>query len=235
MVDYAVGTGSGGTLIIRDNGSLVQAIIKNTNGSTFVNGATWRVDLGGGAATGTFNINGSQEVVVWQSTVSSTVGMTLTMGATGTSGLGGPASVSATIQRATVPVAPTMLGIDQVTHQAFRVRFSGNGNGGSAITQYQIGYGLNPSTPTNFVASGGTTTINITAPPGSTVYAWARAANAVGWSGWSGKATAVLLPGAKVRVSSVVKDAVPYVKVGGVYRPAIPYIKKNGVWTPTSY
>lgn len=236
MTDYAVGTGNGGSLIIRDLGSTVQAIVHNGNGSTWANGVGWSIYLNDGAAgsaSGTFNIAGGQDVVVWQGNIVSDVKITFNMGATGTSGLGGPASVSANIPRATVPGTPVMIGIDQLVHQSFRVRFSGTTDGGSPILEWQIGFGLDPNNVQYTTGSSGTTTINTGFAPGSTVYAWARGRNAVGWSGWSARASGVLLPGVKVRVSGVYRDAIPYVKLNGVWTPAVGYVKKAGAWLMT--
>jgi hypothetical protein len=236
MTDYSVGTGTGGALIIRDLGSTVQAIVHNGNGSTWANGVPWSLYLNDGAAgstSGSFNIAGGQDIVVWQGNITTNMKVTFNMGSTGTSGLGGPATVVANIQRATVPGAPIMIGIDQLAHQSFRVRFSGTTDGGSPITQWQIGYGLDPNNVQYTTGSNGTTTIATTFPPGSTVYAWARGANAVGWGPWSARASGLLLPGVKVRVSGVYRDAIPYVKLNGVWVPAVPYVKKAGAWLIT--
>jgi len=233
MADYVVGSGTGGSLIIRDLGGTVQAIVRNGNGSTWANGVPWSLYLNDGASgstSGTFNIAGGQDLVVWQGNITTNMKVTFNMGSTGTSGLGGPTTVVAQINRATVPAPPTMLGIDQLVHQSFRVRFSGNSDGGSPITGWEIGFGLDPNNVQYITGSGGTTTINTQFAPGSTVYAWARGANAVGYSGWSARASGLLLPGVKVRVSGVYKDAIPYVKLNGVWVPSVPYVKKAGAW-----
>lgn len=237
MADY--GTGSGGTIRIEDTGSYINITLHAGSSSTFVNGATfsWSDPLGSGSQAFNYPSGAPWLLVKQLGPFGPGQGGTVyfTLNSTGTSGLGGPTSVSFGFSRATAPAAPTMIGIDQLTHQAFRVRFSGNSDGGTPIREWQIGYGLSPTNTQYYVGSGGTTTINTSFAPGSTVYAWARGRNDVGWSGWSARASGVLLPGAKVRVSGVWKDAVPYVKVNGVWVPAIPYVRKAGVWTPTTY
>jgi hypothetical protein len=219
-------------LIIRDTGSLVQAIIVCNNPSTFVYGAYWQVNLGAGAASGSFDINGVSSVVVWQGTVSSTMGMTLYMGDTGTSGLGGPASVSTTIQRATVPAPPTPLGLDQITPTSMRYRFSGNSDGGSPILQWQIQYGPTGSGTALYVDSGGTTVLT-GLTPATSYNVYARGRNAVGWGGFSSASIASTLAAGRVKVAGVWKYAQPYLKIGGVWKAALPYVKSGGVWKTT--
>lgn len=232
MVDYVAGTGTSGSLIIRDTGSVVYAIIKCTNPSTFANGVGWSVTLGGGSASGTFNISGNQEVVVWSGNVGSTANMTLNMGATGTSGLGGPASVGATIQRATVPGAPVPISCAPVTMTSILYRFGGTTDGGAAIDQWQIGYGTDPNSPQYFVGSGGTTEVGGLSP-GTTWYFWSRGHNAVGWGPWSARAQATTYAGSKVKVSGVWKNAVAWVKVSGVWKRAQPWVRLGGNWKRT--
>jgi hypothetical protein len=40
--------------------------------------------------------------------------------------------------------------------------------------------------------------------------------------------------GARVKVSGVWKEAVPYVKQGGVWKVAAPFVKDLGVWKPVT-
>lgn len=128
-----------------------------------------------------------------------------------------------------VPPAPKVLGLDTITQTTMRYRFQSNGDGGSKILQWQIGYGHSSSGPQLYLTSGGTSTL-VGLLPGSTYYFWSRGRNASGWGKWSARTGARTDAGAWVRVGGVWKEAVPYVKVNGVWRLAQPYVKKNGVW-----
>lgn len=85
-----------------------------------------------------------------------------------------------------VPDAPTPIGIDEVTSDSFRYRFSGNGDGGSGILEWQAQAATNSAFSANVVtvSSGGTTTFTGLLP-GNTYYARSRGRNAVGWGPWS--------------------------------------------------
>lgn len=66
------------------------------------------------------------------------------------------------------------------------------GDGGSAIVQYQIGYGTNPNSPQLFDSSlglDGSGTIDGLSQ-GTIYYFWARVRNASGWSPWSVRSSA---------------------------------------------
>lgn len=134
---------------------------------------------------------------------------------------------------AEVPNAPKVTGADEITQVSFRYRFLYSGNGGSSITQRQVGYGLISGSPERFVESDGTSVIT-GLEPGRTYYVWARDRNAVGWSPWSVRTTVHLESGAQVRVNGTWKAAIPYVNVNGVWEVAQPYVKQSGVWKKIS-
>jgi len=136
------------------------------------------------------------------------------------------------INTARTPAAPTPLSLETLSQTAIRYRFSGNSNGGSAILEWQIGYGTNPSTPQFYTGSNGTTDVGALAP-GTTFYFWSRGRNSVGWGSWSSRMSARTLAGARVKVKGVWKEAVPYVKVAGKWKLAQPYVRKSGVWKQT--
>lgn len=232
MVDYAVGTGATGMLILSDDGHTVRAIIRSSSSLTFANGKTWAINVGGGQASGLFNINGIQDVVVWAGAVTSTLNISFTMGATGTSGMGGPTTLNATIQRATVPPAPTSVAIALITHTSMRYQFSGNGTGGSAITGYDYQYSVNANMSGASIINAGTSGLVTRTDllPGTRYYWRSRSRNAVGASGWSGIISGVTLAGVRVRVAGVWRTAIPYVRVAGVWRVCVPYVKHLGVW-----
>lgn len=238
MTDYdktGLGDYGRGTMRIRDNGSTVEFWIYVGWSGTSWGSVGWSWSSPNGSGSGSFGYPGGLAwVKVGTITVTSNGNVSWTVNSTGTSEFRGPHTQTVYISRATVPQAPTMIGIDQETHQSFRVRFSGNGDGGSGILEWQVGYGQSPSSVQQSVGSGGTSTINTSYMPGTKVYAWARGRNAVGWGPWSARADGDFLPGIKVKVGGVWKDAIPYVKVGGIWMPVVVYIKKAGAWTITN-
>ncbi|QFG08705.1 minor tail protein [Arthrobacter phage Ingrid] len=133
------------------------------------------------------------------------------------------------IQTATIPAAPTSKGLDQIDMDSMRYRFSGNSNGGSAILEWQIGWGTASNTPQAYLKSTGTSTFN-GLKPYTTYYFWSRGRNSVGWGPWSARSSARTLSGARVRQNGVWKNAIPYVKVNGAWKLAQPYSKINGIW-----
>lgn len=89
---------------------------------------------------------------------------------------------------ATVPPAPNQFKITAYTNTTMSGDANSNGDGGSAILQWQVGWSLNPS---NFFipnladlnSFGGRVITGL--DQGATYYFWNRLRNAVGWSNWS--------------------------------------------------
>lgn len=233
MADTTKPTGTGGTLIIRDVGTTITFLIQNTNGSTFVNGASWSGVVNGVSVGGSFSISGAQTITLGSWNVTSNQTVTLNMGDTGTSGLAGPTSVSRVVSRATAPGPTSPIAIDTLTMTSMRYRFSAGSNGGASIDSYQVGYGTNSSNPSTLVGSTGTTTISGLAP-GTAYYVWSRAHNSVGWGPWSSRLSATTYAGARIRVAGAWKKAIAWVRVAGVWKKAQPWIKVSGVWKKTS-
>lgn len=241
MTDYSTGTGTYGTLILRDNGSTVQAIIRSSYSGTYTYGKSWSI-TGGVNVSGTFSIQGAQEVVVWSGTIGSTTTLNFTMGATGTQGLGGPTTLSVTINRTppppstTVPGAPGAGSNGSVTQTSFNHSFTGpSSNGGKAIDSYQTQIATNSG-----FTSGSQTKSTKGSPasftglaPGTRYYVRTRAHNANGYGKWSGTTTVDTVAGAYVKVNGAWHKAVPYVKVNGAWKVAQPYVKASGSWKAT--
>ncbi|AVD99450.1 hypothetical protein SEA_BING_28 [Streptomyces phage Bing] len=140
----------------------------------------------------------------------------------------------ATAKTLKVPDPPTAPLLAAVRMTSVDVAFTANGNGGSPITGYEVGYSTS--------ASGSpTTTISATSPktitglvPGTLYYFRTRAKSSVGWSAWSAATSIRTLAGAYVKVGAEWKLAVPYVKVDGVWKLAEPWTKAVGVWKRTT-
>lgn len=236
MVDYTRGTGSGGTMLIRDQGWSVEFHIQAGSSATYVGspgfGANAYTD---GAWRGLPNVaNYSNRVWRHLGSHNATYNQSVCfhIDASGTSGFGGPTDFWQAVNRATVPAIPTPIGVDQIGHVDVRYRFSGNGDGGSPIREWQIGYGTSSTTVQFTMTSSGTSTIKGLSI-GTTWYFWSRGRNDVGWSGWSTRSQARTKSSGRVKVAGVWREMILYIKVSGTWRQAIIYSKRNKVWTGT--
>ena len=232
MTDYTTPSGSG-TMMIRDDGNgtgsgaLVEYWFKAGFSSDFYNGLQFQILVNGVTVNQTVNYpTGAAWLKVYSSTVYTTQTVTFKLlTATGLSGMGGPTTFSHLISRATVPGTPSPPVISNPTVNSLDAAWTAPGDGGSAITGYQIGYAISTGiTP----PSGPTTTVDVSSSPhtvtnlatGSFYYFWVRAKNAVGWGNWSTPSTGQTYLGAYVNVGGVWKLATPYVRTGGVWKPA---------------
>ena len=130
------------------------------------------------------------------------------------------------------PTAPSLSAIGQTSLKASTYS---NGDGGSPITAYEIGYGTDPDYPEEMVMGSSDPTltglISVTGLiSGQRYYVWARCWNMYGFSVWSAPSSATTLPGAWVDVDGVKKRAIPYVRDGGVWKVAESWTKIEGLW-----
>jgi hypothetical protein len=224
-------------MMIRDTGSTVELWLRSSDPATHSGALPYSYSGVGGSGSGTVNYpTGSPWVKVKTLTVTTTGNVTFAIGATGTSGFGGPTSFTHLISRTTVPDAPVAKPIYNVLHTSFTFEFDDPADtGGSAITgrEYMLS-DVNTFAGAVWTAAPSTGIVNITGKkPGTVYYAKARVRNASGYSPISAIRTTRTLAGAKVRVGGVWKDAIPYVRVAGVWHPAIPYVRVLGVWKTT--
>ncbi|QYC55020.1 minor tail protein [Arthrobacter phage CastorTray] len=132
------------------------------------------------------------------------------------------------IQTASVPEAPTSLGVDQAEMTSLRYRFQGNGDGGAYIQEWQVAWEQDGYS-TLYTGSNGTlvlTGLN----PGALYHFSSRARNSQGWGPWSARSSGRTLAGARVKHNGVWREAIPYVKHNGAWKLAQPYSKINGIW-----
>ena len=238
MVDYdKKGLGAANSVMrIRDNGSSVSFMIFVPWNETWWNSAGYSWSGAGGSGSSTFAYRGGTWKVVRTITVTASGNVSWTINDTGTSGFGGPHTQTAYIQRLKLPPAPTAPAMSLITHTTARMIFRNQSKGNDAADAWQLHYGPNPTlggAGNKTISSTGTSDV-IDLPIGTTIYMWARGHNALGWGSYSARGSGKTLPGVKVKVGGVWKDAIPYVKVAGVWKPAVPYVKKSGAWTLTT-
>lgn len=135
-----------------------------------------------------------------------------------------PVSSAVTLRTPLAPSAPT---VSNITQNSAYTKFSGNGDGGSPITRWELGYSTQNDVGTATVVTAGwdgsNTLKNLAA--GQTYYFWARGVNAIGNGPWSVVSTATLLAGAWLKVPVAGTNPPQYAWVR-----AVPYVKVNGAW-----
>jgi len=194
MVDYNKSTGSSGTMRIRDTGTTVEFWLNSGNSTTFNHALPWSyTDASGTSGTKYFDYSaGDGWVRVRSWTVTTDQSVTFRIGDTGTSGFGGPTSLTVSIDRATWPAAPSVVTISAITATSIHGDFTDGANNGAAIDTRQIGYGTNSASPQNTITSDRSTTIaGLT--PGTLYYFWARTHNVKGWSTYGPRSSATTI------------------------------------------
>lgn len=185
MADYVVGIGGSTSLMIRDTGGWVEFWVK-TGPQTWNNDQQFSY-FANGAFSGVFKfrmLRGGN----WQHVRSVFVGYDQTVTwSIYNAGLGFPTyHFNQHIQRSTVPLPPTLFAVNTISSTQLQPVFGNGPDGGSPIVENQVGYGTSSNGPTAFVGSDGDDVIG-GFYSGQRVYFWARARNALGWSGWSNR------------------------------------------------
>lgn len=242
MVDYDRSTGEGGVMRIRDDGTTVSFMVRAGYTSSFsggvpygwvINGSNVQLSAGNKFAYPT----GRPWVTVRSWTVTTTQTVTFRMGASGTSGLGGPTNHSATITRATVPGVPRTPSIDNIGPTSMTIKFTAPAsNGGAAINGYRVRYGKsNPITSgdyVEFITTSGTNPVS-GLDPGSEYFVQVWARNSVGF----GPATAVFsartLGPIRIKIEGQYRFGIPYVKTDGIYKMTQPMVKSDSIYKKT--
>lgn len=198
MTDFNRGTGTTGTMMIRDTGSSVEFWINAGQSATFVGQLGWSGTVNGVGVGGTTQYPSGNpwiQLGAWGVSTSQTVYFHLN--ATGTQGLGGPTDHSAYIARATIPGQPGTPTASNILTDQMQLNWTIPGNGGAAIDQMLLRRSQSPdmSSYTDFPQPGNSTGFVVTGLTPATTYYWqVFAHNAVGYGPGSGVLTQATLP-----------------------------------------
>lgn len=145
----------------------------------------------------------------------------------------GPWSVRSQVTTHRVPDAPSSPIISSITQTTVVASFTPNGDGGTAILEYEVGWTpLVSGDPVDSNSGNSPQTITDLIP--GKIYRFStRARNAVGWGPWSATTDAKMIAGARVKVGAVWYEAVPYVRSSGVWKVARPWGRVAGEWKQT--
>ena len=189
-------TGSSGSMRIWDDGSLVSFQLKAASG-TFNHDLPYGYTVNGVTDnSNTFDYVGTGGYLnIKQWTVSSDQTVTFRLQDSGTSGIGGPTTLSMAISRSTVPAKSTAPAISALTNTSFTADTNSNGNGGGTIDSAEIGISTAASSsPTIVYTASGIGVYTVTGRVPGTVYrVYGRFHNENGWGPWSAYTTVTTL------------------------------------------
>jgi hypothetical protein len=209
MTDYKKDTGSSATMMIRDNGNTVSFMLNSNNGSTFKHELPWGYSVNGATNNDReydYNAGAGWETLgTW--TVTSDQTVTFRIFDTGTSGFGGPTTLSVGIDRSSAPSAPTINSFTSISSTQAVVHTTDGSNNGAAIDSRQLTHHTTNSIPASPIISASTVTTVTGLTPGVRHYFWARTHNAKGYSPWSPVASMVTYKVPDAPDSPIVSDA----------------------------
>lgn len=197
MVDYIKATGNAGEMLIRDLGANIELWIRAKNTTTYAYQMPWSMVINGnfsGNLQHRYNAGSGWNLLTTQY-IGYSQNVQFNLGATGTSGLGGPTNFTQYIQRAIVPPAPTTPVLSEVTYTSVKAVFNSQGEGfPPPVREWQLGYGTDLNNVQSYLSSTGTSTVT-GLTPGTTYYFWARGRNDTGWGPWSPRSAGVTTQG----------------------------------------
>ncbi|QNJ55963.1 minor tail protein [Microbacterium phage Rasputia] len=135
----AVSIGTGGTMIIDDDGTNIRYYLDQKDGATNIGspGVDYSININGGTIAGKFTwaAGGGTRLIAGPVAVGSNQVTSFAIASTGTQGFGSGGTVFGTINRSTTPNAPTPVTYSSVTDTSMRLAWTLAGNGGAALDQ----------------------------------------------------------------------------------------------------
>lgn len=231
-------TGSGGTLIIDDDGTNLRFYLSQSQSATFIGspGANWSGVINGVNVGGkwTWGSGGGTRLIAGPWAVGYTQNVSFSIGATGTQGFGGGNTAYATPFRATAPGAPGQPSASQITPTSMIMSWSIPGNGGSAIDQMLLRRSTNPSFVgyVDYTWSGSSVTSYVATglDPATTYYWRVYAHNSVGYSSPSATTQTLTASGAYVSVNGTWVPVPVYTSNGSAWTALAPLISNGTTW-----
>src|SRR6188508_2420493 len=141
MVDYTKPTGNSGTMLIRDDGFIVEFWLNSNNSTTFNHQLPWSMIING-VSSGNLYYDypaGAGWRRLAQQVPSGSQYVTFKLGSTGTSGFGGPTTFTQWINRASVPPAPTTPTLSEITPTSMKAIFWSQGTGVGTFYRWELG------------------------------------------------------------------------------------------------
>lgn len=198
--------------MIRDTGSTIEFWINSNNSTTWSDHIPWSGTVNGVGVGGSYYYHpnsGWNRLGVWG--VSYNQNVTFALGNTGTGGFGGPSSHTVSINRASIPSAPSPPVISAIGSTQVHAAFTDGSNNGAAIDDRRISWNTDPAlVGVNYVSSNNSDITGLT--PGTKYYFWAVTHNSQGWGPWSSRveATTTKVPDAPTAptVSNITQTSV---------------------------
>ncbi|QUE25333.1 minor tail protein [Microbacterium phage Fizzles] len=142
--------GTGGTMFIDDDGTYIRWYLKQDDPATAIYspGKEWAVTVNGQNLSGRFTwapgTAGAIRLIAGPAQVTTNQVVAFAIGNTDTQGFGGGGTIYGTVNRATIPNAPTPATFSEVKHTSMRVSWQLAGDGGSPYNQILLRRSLTP-------------------------------------------------------------------------------------------